>query len=437
MLGWACAAPIHAAQVESGVGLSLLHNSNIARVETNPQSEWTEALIVGLSFRENTADLTANVLAQMERRHFVRNTFSDDSSGFVDGAAIWTILPRRLTWSIEDTYRQVLLDITAQDTPTNRAKSNSLNTGPDFTFPLSSTNSAVIGGRFGRFDIENSNNDNKRYKAYARGLHALSAQTKVSLNFEATRVLFEPGAQPYPEVLRRDWFGRFENLSATNSAVLDLGTSKVTQYGGQDLDRGRIARLALSEAFSSESTVRLSLSNEFSDTFSDLVAGVGGSTAPREGGVVTAASDLYHSRRGDLGYLNKGGQFEYALQVNGRRVDFATLDQQDYHERGGTFSLVWLYSGAMRFTASAAYVRRTFDNIRIIDSNGEDKGNREDKDRNLGAQLTYRLNRNVTIRMEAGRAERQSAVTLGSFVDRRVLLLLGYSSGFYEVQSRR
>jgi Putative beta-barrel porin 2 len=426
MLGWACAAPIHAAQVESGVGLSILHNSNIRRVETEPQSEWTEALIVGLSFRENTADLTANVLAQLERRHFVRNTFSDDSTGFVDGAAIWTILPRRLAWNIEDTFRQVLLDITAQDTPTNRAKSNSLNTGPDFTFPLSSTNSAVIGGRYGRFDIENSINDNKRYKAYARGLHALSPQTKISLNFEATRVFFEPGAQPYPEVLKRDWFGRFENRSATNSAVVDLGTSKVTQYGGQDLDRGRIARLALSEALSSQSTVSLGLSNEFSDTFSDLVAGVGASSAPREGGVVTAAGDLYHSRRNDLGYLNKGGQFEYALQVNRRQVDFATLDQ-DYHERGGTFLLAWLYSGAVQFAASALYNRRTFDSNLA----------REDKDRNFGAHLTYRLNRNVTITMEAGRAERNSTVPLASFVDRRVMLLMGYSSGFYEVQSRR
>src|SRR5712691_2962735 len=203
MLGWSCSDPIHAGQLESGFGLSLAHNSNIARVETNPQGEWTEALMAGLSYRENTVDLTANLVAQVERRHFVRNTFSDDTTGFLDGAAVWTILPRRLTWSIEDTYRQVLLNITAQDTPTNRAKSNSLNTGPDFTFPLNSTNSAVIGGRYGRFDIKNSINDNRRYKAYARGLHALSAQTKVSLNFEGTRVLFEPGAQPYPEVLRR------------------------------------------------------------------------------------------------------------------------------------------------------------------------------------------------------------------------------------------
>jgi hypothetical protein len=430
--GWACATPIHAGEFDFGVGLSLAHNSNIARVETNPQSEWSQALMAGLSYRENTIDVTARVLGQMERRRFYNHTFSDDTGGFLDGAAVWTILPRRFTWAVEDAFRQVLLNITAPDTPTNRTKSNSLSTGPDFTFPLSSTNSAVIGGRYGRIDIENSINDNRRYTAYVRGVHALSAQTKLSLNYEAGRAYFEPGAQVFPKILREDWFGRYENRSSANSTTVDVGTSRVTRYGGPALEGGRLARLTLSEAFSSQSTLRLALSDQISDTYTDLIAGVVSSTAPRETGVVAlsgsafASGDLYHSKRGDLAYVNNDGRFGYTLQAYGRRVDFVTLSQ-DYHEKGGTFLWTWLYSGAMRFNATADYTKRTFESL-----------DREDKDRNFGAGVTYRLNQNVTIAMEGGRTERESTKASSSFVDNRVMLLLGYSTGpLYTVQSRR
>jgi hypothetical protein len=428
--GWACATPIHAGEFGFGVGLSLAHDSNIFRTETNPQSEWTQTLVAGLFYQENTIDVTARVLVQVERRHFYRHTFADDTGGFLDGAAVWTILPRQLTWAVEDVFREVQLNIAAPSTPSNLTKSNALRTGPDFTFLLSSTNSAVIGGRYGRFDVlQSSINDNQRYTAYVRGIHALSPQAKVSLNYEAARVYFEPEAQVFPKILREDWFGRFENRSSINSTTIDVGTSRATQYGAPPLKSSRLARLTLSEALSSQSTLRLALSDQISDTYSDLIAGATSSTTPRETGVTPtgafASSDLYHSKRGDLAYANDDRRLGYTLLAYGRRVDFETLDQ-DYQEKGGTLLWTWAYSGAMRFNASAAYTKRTFE---IID--------RQDTDRTYGVSATYRLSGNVIVTMDVGRIERQSTVPLGSFVDNRVVLVLGYSSGFTDVRSRR
>ncbi|MGC2518191.1 MAG: outer membrane beta-barrel protein [Burkholderiales bacterium] len=384
--------------------------------------------MAGVLYQENTIDATAHVLAQIERRRFLRHTNSDDTGGFLDGAGIWTISPRRFTWTVEDTFREVLLDVTAPDTPSNRAKSNSLSTGPNFTFPLSSTNSAVIGGRYGRFDIENSTSANQRYTTYVRGVHALAAQSTLSLNYEAARVYFEPEAQ-FPKIFREDWFARYETHSGLNGAAVDLGTTRVTRYTDTGLT-GRLARLTLSEALSSRSTLRLGLSDQISDTYSDQIAGVVSLTAPMETGVATtngaASGDLYHSERGYLAYANIGGRFEYTLQGYTRRVDFETLDQ-DYHEGGALFTWTWVYSGATRFNATMDYARRSFESL-----------NREDEDRNFFAGVDYRLNRNVTITMQGGRTERQSTAPSSSFVDNRVLLLLGYSTGpLYSVQSRR
>jgi len=430
ILGCACATPIHA-EFDYLAGLSFAHNSNIGRVETNPQSEWTRALMAGLLYRENTVEVTARVLAQVESRHFYRHTFRDDTGAFLDGAMVWTILPRRLAWTVEDIFREVQVDIAAPNTPSNLTKSNSLSIGPDVIFPFSSTNSLLIGGRYGRFDIENSTNDSRRYTGYVRGVHALSAETKLSVNYEAGLVHFDPAAQA-PKILREDWFGRYESRSTANSTTIDLGTSRATLYGGASLEPSRLARLTLSKAFSSQSFLRLSLSDQISDTYSDLIAGVTGSTAPRDlgvavfNGVAFASGDVYHSKRGELAYVRDDGRFGYTLQTYGRRVDFVNVDQ-DYQEKGGTFLWSWLFSGAMRFYASAAYVKRSFESF-----------DREDEDRGYGAGVTYRLNGSVAITMEGGRAERRSTVPLGSFVDTRVMLILGYSSGtFNDVRSRR
>jgi hypothetical protein len=257
----------------------------------------------------------------------------------------------------------------------------------------------------------------------------LTAQTKLSLNYEAVRAHFEPDAQKFPKILREDWFGRYENRSTINSTTVDLGTSKVTQYGGPSLGGSRLARLGLSEAFSSQSTLRLALSDQISDTYTDLIEGVTKSTATKEGvaatGVNLATGEVYRSRRGDLAYVNDDGRFGYTLQVYGRSVDFVTLDL-DYHEKGGSLIWTWIYSAAMRFQASANYAKRTFESIK-----------REDIDQNFVAGATYRLNSNISVALEGGRTERQSTVP-GTFVDNRVMLLLGYSSGpLYEVRPRR
>jgi len=437
MLGFGCAAQIHAGQSDFGVGLSLAHNTNIGRVETNPQSELTQSLMAGLFYRENTANVTARVLAQVERRHFVHQTFIDDTTGYLDGTAVWTMLPRRFAWTVEDVFRAVQVSITAPDTPANRTKANSLSTGPDFTFPFSSTNSAVIGGRYGRLDIENSNTDNRRYTGFARGVHAISAQTKLSLNYEGVRVYFVPGAQVYSPILREDLFGRFENNSVTNSTSIDVGKSRVTRYGGPALD-GRLERLTLSEAFTPQSTLRLALSDQVSDTYTDLISGVTSPTAPTDAGAVVVQGadfvngDLYHSKRGDLAYVNNDGRFGYTLQAYGRRVDFETLDQ-DYREKGGRFVWSW-FSGPMRLNVSADYARRSFN---PADQTSPLFG-RTDTDRNYSAAASYKLNGNLTVALEGGRVQRQSTAPSVSFADDRVMLLLGYSTGaLYESRTRR
>lgn len=468
MLGWLYAAPIHAGQSDYGFGLAFEHESNIERVATNPVSDTAERLFFGFAYRENTANLNAQVLAQVERRRFIRNTFPSTTGAFVNGSMVWTLLPKRVTWMLADNLSEAQINITAPATPANLAKANALSTGPDFTYPLSSTNSVMFGGRYGRFDIKGSASDNQRYGAYARGIHAFSNQTKLSLNYEAARVYFNPLAQ-IPDISLENAFARFENISSAYGAVVDLGSSRVTQYGGaancepaatpqptpcvssSSPGPSRLARLTLLKRLSSQSAFNVKLSDQISDTYYDRIQGLastglagtvladtGLSTAPREPGVVAyngtdiASSDLYRSKRGELAYTKDDGVIWYMLQAYGRNVDFATLDQ-DYREVGWTFQ-GGRNSGAVLLNAYASYLKRTYT---TVDPTSPLIG-RQDTDRDLKVRLTYKLNRNVTAAIEGERFAQVSTAFSNNFVDNRVMLLLGYSSGsLYGVQLRR
>jgi hypothetical protein len=432
VLVWACVwpAPTYAAVI-LGVGTSLSYDTNVGRVETNPRPDWIQSLVGGVLYTEKLGSFSARAIAQVEWRHFYRGTFSDDRTGFLDESAIWTIVPQRLTWVLDDTFREVLFDVTAPDTPGNRTKSNSLNTGPDLTFAVDSANAIVFSGRYGRFDVKNSNGDNHRYSGIVRGLHAFSPQTSISLNYEAAKVFFEPQAQIFPEVLLENWFARFQTLNAGNGGTLDVGTSKVTRYTAEPLD-GRLLRAAATRALSRQLEVRFAYADQISDTYSDQIRGIASSQAPSDAGVVGAGAtnfgtgDLYHTKRGELGFSNRAESLDYTLLGYARRVDFFTFDQNDYDEKGGRIGGNWI-SGARRVQFYADYTHRFFTNL-----------DRTDIMRNYGLGVDYKLNGNITVSLFGSVAKQDSTVPGNSFVDQRVMLAVGYSTGRgYDIVSRR
>jgi hypothetical protein len=432
VLGWALAAPVHAAQSDWGVGLAMVHNTNINRVETGAQSELTQVLGAGFTYAENSADLNARIYAQVNFRHFYRHTNPDDTIGILDGAIGWTLLPQRLTWTVENVFRQLAVGVTAPITPSNLTKSNTFSTGPDLTYPLNSANTLALGARYGRFDVQNSNADTRRYTAFARGLHRISPQSTFSVNFEAGRVYFEPGAQAFPDVYRQDLFGRYDTQSGTGGLTIDVGTTSLTPTGGEKVSGNRLLRLTVFEAPSPRSVIRLAYVDQVSDTYTDMLAGLSGSTVGREGvlaptAVNIATSDLYDAKTGVLAYVNKGaGRFDFTLQGRRRQVDFVTLDQ-DYHENGLRFEGNWVLSGATQLRAFADTVRRTYDSF-----------TRQDIESIFAVSTEFRLNRSVTLAAYIDRAARQSTVEGSGYVDNRIYLAVAYSAGgSYDFRSRR
>ena len=425
------AAASLAADLGYGFGSYLSYESNINRTEVNPSRELTAAFFAGLSYSETAGDVTGRIYTYFERRQFTQQTNQDDNRLFLEANGTWSIMPKRFVWIFEDTFQQVLLNLTAPSTPSNQAKTNSLSTGPELIIPMSSVNSFVTGARYGRFDIENSTSDNVRYRGYGRIVHTNPAHSRFSLNYEASRVFFEPG-NPFQVVDRQDAFVSYQTLSADegvyagDSVSADIGKSRVIQHAGDfrnALD-GHLARVRLSKAISPHFAVNAGYSDRISDTYSDMIAGIAGSQVPMEGGVVIvqggalATIDYYHVRRADMGFTAHGGDIEYTFQPYARTVDFQTLDQ-DYSETGGSFFWRWSFSGATRWQAFVSSSVRKYDSLE-----------RRDADRIFGMSLDFKLNRTLRLGFAAGQTQRQSTAIGASYVDQRFLVLLGYSSNY-------
>jgi len=442
LLCWASpnGGPVFAAQTDFGGGLSLTHESNITKTP-DPQSEWTEQLFAGLAYEERSPELTARAQAQVERRHFVRNVYPDDTGLFFDGWGVWSISPRFFTWTLQDIFRELNTSPIASATPGTLERTNSLSTGPEFTFRVNPTNTPVIGARYGQFRILGnqsglqSQGDSSRITGYAQWLHQMSASSALSPNLVATRINFEPPAV-YTTVTREDFYFRYDFVQPDTRQTVDVGRTRVVQYGGQEYS-GRLLRYMGQWARTTNSALRILLADQISDTYSDTILDQDfsistlpmireeGAAAPL-GGSNFAVPDIYHSQRGEFGYWSQGEHLGYSLQGNLRRVDYANLNQ-DYDEKRGRISLSWLVSIEAQAYTFMQYIRRVFPDL-----------DQQDTGREMAVGMVYKLGRTLSLRLEAGRQERQSSAPGLGFVDQRAVLVLGYSTGpLYLPQSRR
>jgi hypothetical protein len=300
---------------------------------------------------------------------------------------------------------------------------------------------STVGIRYGRYLIQDAGSnlqgvgDNERYTAYARWLRQISTLTTASLNFETTRVYFDPPAQ-FTGLFRQDLFFRYELVLPYNRQTIDIGGTRFAQNGGQDLNR-KLVRYFGQLSPTADSALRATLYDQISDTYTDMIRSVTSLTIPAmpttqadaaafSVPLNVAAGDLYRSQGGELVYVDLGGLFGYSLQGYVRRVDFANVPQ-DSREKGGRVSATLLFSVQAQAYAFTQYTRRTLS-----------ISNEQDTDRNTGLGVIYKLGSSLTAAVEAGQTERQSTVPTASFVDRRAMLLLGYSTGpLYSARPRR
>jgi len=414
-------APALAAQVDYGVGYAGERSSNIRRVATNPEHEWSNSLIGGFTYGEDSPEFTGRATFQGEYRNYVHDTLPDESLFLADVAAVWTLSPRRLTWTLQDAFREVSVDPTAAPTTVNLAGANVFSTGPDMYLHFGPVHSVALGARYGNMYVGEQDIDNSRYTGLIRWLYQSSPNTTWSLNYELLRVVYDNDVLN-ENYRRRDAFFRLEKRYVRSLFTVDLGATTIERERSSDID-GSLARVSWRRELSTDSSFGLGVTTGYQDLGSQLQGLVTDPTIPIGGlpgapiGTQSVTNDLYYLKQADAFYTRRGAHLGWTVRAVGREYDFE-VRPEDRDETGGGFEASYFYSVTTTYTLFGDFLKTKYLQI-----------DRRDEDKQVGVRVNYLVRRNVTLGLEARRTERGSTVPASEFVDTQFLITLFYSTG--------
>lgn len=414
--------PLQAGELAYGAGYTGEHSDNVTRVATNKHSDWIHSVLAGFAYQESSADIVAHVLAQATYNSYQNNSFGNETLFDLNSSAVWTISPQRFFWTVEDNYQQGLVNSTGVDTPSNRTNLNVLSTGPDVYLRLAPVHTMMFGARAGDVYTGQVDADNKRFNGLAAWLYQSSPVTTLSLNYQVLGVKYD-NTVLNNDFTSQDVFFRSQYRPSRSQYILDLGTTHINFDRGNDL-RGTLARLSWNRELTLQSSFGASISKEFSDTGSAVLAVTTPSTlpagqAPTPSGqpqtVITG--DVYETKGGSIFYNRRGSHYGMQFQVGRHKLDFATTPQ-DQNETDGRLQIDYFLSAVTTATLFTEYTRTEYLNVVLRNT-----------DQNSGLRLDYRITRTVSVGLEGRRTERRSTDSTRGFIDNRVLLTLLYSSG--------
>lgn len=414
-----------------GFGVATERSSNIRRSAADPVGERINSIVGGIAYGEDTADFTGRVAAQVEHRDYVNDTFDDEAIVTLDAAALWTIVPGRFAWTLADSARRVTLNPTLPDTPTNRAASNVIETGPDVFFHFNPRQRLVLGARAGNVYVGDTVLDNNRYGAMVRWVQEFAPQLSGSVNAEHLSVRYDDDSAN-DNFDRRDFFLRVDSRRPYTEIALDAGVTRIQRERAGDLD-GSLLRLRVQRTITGTSHVGLSASAGYFDIGGQLLRYVTPPRTPIDRVIPprsitdVISSDINYTREADLFYGYSGARFGANARLEARNLEFETAPTGNRDESGIVLDLSYNFS--VRLVGGMSGSRRDI-RYREID--------RDDQDQELGVRLSYRVQRNLVVTTDARRTERDSSVATADFVDKRFFVSLMYSTGsLYNPSTRR
>ncbi len=257
--------------VESTVG----HTDNATRVNSDEISDTIGSIGGHIDLTREGSRIDGRLRALGSYRDYFDNTYNSEFLG--SGAAELRIglIGDTLTWSVDDTFGQVLSDSLAPSTPENRENVNIFSTGPDWRLPLGRATDLVIGARYQDASYQDANNvDNSRVTADVALVRRTSPAVTWSLNVNASNVDFEGPNNPGYD--QQEVFLRLESKGANQTLTADLGGSFLD--GGDQTDQTVLMRLNWLRQLSSSWSLELEGGSEFENADDQFAYGVSGGT---------------------------------------------------------------------------------------------------------------------------------------------------------------
>ena len=392
-----------AGQLNYQIEFAALHSDNINLSEDNQARETVAIPRLKFDFIEEGAAVEIQARGEIERRHYLENTFDDETRSAFAGRVNWSVFPQRLNLVAEDYLSQQPIDIRDGRYPGNLQQVNVFLAGPSLFAKFGGSTRAQLDLRAADTNAEVTRGfDSRRYSAAGILSHTIDAASEVSLHLMSSKVEFDE-ADPSiaDDYVRQDAFLRYQGRLRALDYEIDLGGSNL------DLDSSRdvsitIARATAQWRINPDSRIRIRARRQFADEVQDLILRY---SDPDEA-LVADLADLsssqisgrvYRLRDIELDYRYTGDRVSFRLRPRDRRRVYIDNGDSDRTERGVSYRIGYLLRPRMNIYLEGAFQRRNFVN----------RGQR-DKDRIYGLGLSYQMTRHWGWSAEVIRNERDS-----------------------------
>lgn len=411
-LGVFGALPV-SADVEFGAQLGVGHSDNISRVAEQEIDETIGTAGVDLIWREQRQRFNSDVRIDLTHLNYFDDTYESEVVGTADANLVFSFLPERFTWLVQDSFGQALADPFVAITPETRENVNYFTTGPDVIFRLGSTGGLRFFGRYSAVEYEDSLLDSERTLGGASLIRELSQRSQIALNGVTENIEFDDllGA----DYDRRHAYLSYDMQGARSEIGMELGYTWLDRASGE-ASGGALARLELTRNISASSALALSAGTQLTDSSDVLRAGA--SNEPVIGGVgITASADPFENRFASLEW-----------RFNRNRTEFnigASWNDDLYDEQSEFDRTRWVYGASLTRQLSRAVSLNLLADVSDESFEAVDL----DAEELRGAvTLSWMLGSNIGLSLLAERIDRNTSTGAGEFVENRAFLNLFYRS---------
>jgi len=270
-----------AAQFNYSIFGSIEHSDNITLSDTHRISQ--NVFIPGFNFdyQQQGSTLQANVSGTFQYDDYLGHQFADQTQTELAGQANWTVLPKRLDFTVEDYAGVEPVDSLASNAPNNRQQTNVVSLGPTLHLQFGTAMRGQVELHYlnsyaSKVKDFNSNRGMAAFRLY----RDLNPTDTLSLNLETQRVRFNDSTATTlvnginstiatPNYTRDELYARYTSTLAYFNADVLAGWSKI------DFDHARneskpLARINLSWQFTPHQSLSVTGAYQFSDAAQDM-----------------------------------------------------------------------------------------------------------------------------------------------------------------------
>ena len=383
-----------ASQFDYSIYASVEHSDNITLSDSNPISQNVFSPGINFSYAQQGSIFQANVTGTLQYNDFLGHQFSDQTQTALAAQANWTVLPKRLDFTIEDYAGVEPVDSLASNSPDNQQQTNVLSLGPTLHLQFGDVMRAQIELHYlNSYASKVQDFDSSRGMVAFRLYRDLSPTDTLSLNVESQRVKFEHSAADElidgvddtiatPNYTRDEIYGRYTSTLAHFDADLLMGWSKI-DFDHAPGDSKPLARATLGWQFTPRNSLSVTGAYEFSDAAQDMFLQPGQSIVntlsenptdfiDNPGGGISTGSMVIDSEV----YLEKSLQLTYTYHTERLQLSLAPIyDKLTYlndstfnqSTRGGTVSLDYHVRPRTTLTGFVNAQRETYESLARTD----------------------------------------------------------------------